>query len=329
MKIFSIGLLFGVITCCSSYANDIYSGTLVDAHSQKGRLISVERLSDVINQTDVDYTLLSFRLNPTEVKDELLEIKKSTSGKVRYLIPTKLGGFTKANSPVDRVIRTITDLQKESLSDKLDHVGFGEIILQHAPHNHRRLQYEGINLNFDTERIKRAINIVLEDKKPVIIHMELNDYEADSKKILDQLILISNANPSAHFLLIHMAQIEFSEAKYIIENTKNIHFMTSHADNEASLQAKGAIGQQGWINLFYENNKLQEKWLDLMNENPKRFVFALDNVWDHHWLQGYEERVAMWRGALASLKKESSVLIACENANEYFKLGIECLSERP
>jgi len=55
-----------------------------------------------------------------------------------------------------------------------------------------------------------------------------------------------------------------------------------------------------------------------MNENPKRFVIALDNVWDHHWLQGYEERVATWRGALASLKKESSVLIA---ANSGLRVG--------
>ena len=54
MKNFTIGLFFGVLTCGSSYAADIYNGTLVGAHSQKGKLISVEQLSAVINQTDVD-----------------------------------------------------------------------------------------------------------------------------------------------------------------------------------------------------------------------------------------------------------------------------------
>ena len=126
-----------------------------------------------------------------------------------------------------------------------------------------------------------------------------------------------------------MAQIEFSEAEFIIKNTKNIHFMTSHADNEKKVKMKEKKGQQGWINLFDKDNKLQKKWIDLMNENPKRFVFALDNVWDFQWLRGYKERVSMWREALASLEKQSSVLIACENANEYFKLGIECIRERP
>ena len=52
-------------------------------------------------------------------------------------------------------------------------------------------------------------------------------------------------------------------------------------------------------------------------------------MWDGQWLRGYKERVSMWREALASLEKQSSVLIACENANEYFKLGIECVRERP
>ena len=329
MKNFTIGLFFGVLTCGSSYAADIYNGTLVDAHSQKGKLISVEQLSTVINQTDVDYTLLSFRVNTKDIKRELLKIKKSTNGKVRYLIPTKKKGFTRVNSDVDKVIRTITDLQKESLRYKLGHVGFGEIIVQHAPHNHSKLKYEGINLDFDSERIKRAINIVLRENKPVILHVELNDYETDSKKILNQLVLLANANPSSHFLLMHMAQIEFSEAEFIIKNTKNIHFITSHADNEKQAKMKKKKGQQGWINLFDKDNKLQKKWIDLMNENPKRFIFALDNVWDSHWLRGYKERVSMWRKALASLEKQSSVLIACENANEYFQLGIECVKERP
>ena len=31
---------------------------------------------------------------------------------------------------------------------------------------------------------------------------------------------------------MHMAQIEFSEAEFIISKTNNIHFITSHADNE-------------------------------------------------------------------------------------------------
>ena len=57
-----------------------------------------------------------------------------------------------------------------------------------------------------------------------------------NQKILNQLFLLSNANPSSYFLLMHIAHIDFSEAEFIIKNTKNIHFMTSHADNEMKEQ---------------------------------------------------------------------------------------------
>ncbi|MDC0427788.1 hypothetical protein OAL77_03460, partial [Candidatus Pelagibacter sp.] len=108
------------------------------------------------------------------------------------------------------------------------------------------------------------------------------------------------------------------------------HFITSHADNEREeqMKRKPGRGQMGWINLFDKNNNFQKKWLDLMNKNPKRFVLALDNVWDRHWLRGYNNRINMWRKALASLNSDSALLIACENANTYFKIGIKCLKER-
>ena len=94
------------------------------------------------------------------------------------------------------------------------------------------------------------------------------------------------------------------------------------------MKRKPGRGQMGWINLFDKNNNFQKKWLDLMNKNPKRFVLALDNVWDRHWLRGYDNRIYMWRKALASLNSDSALLIACENANIYFKIGIKCLKER-
>jgi|TARA_B110000208_G_C11703413_1_gene406684 hypothetical protein len=328
MKNVSLGLLIAILICKPTYAADIYDGTLIDAHSQKGKLISVEQLSEKINKTDVDFTLLSFRLKPSKIKTELLEIKQLTGNKVRYLIPTKLFKFTQKTANSSKVVTRLRNLIKTTKQNDMDYVGFGEIIVQHAPHDHKRLKYDGINLDLNSKRISEAIDIVLKDNKPVILHVELNDYETDSKKILNQLVTLSNKNPNNNFLLMHMAQIEFSEAEFIIKNTKNIHFMTSHADNERRLQMKKKKGQQGWINLFDKDDKLQKKWIDLMNENPKRFVFALDNVWDYQWLRGYKKRVSMWRAALASLDKKSSILIACGNANEYFNLGIKCVSER-
>ena len=155
MKTLSLILLVLTISCGSSHAEEIYKGTLVDAHSQKGKLISVEEISAAINANGVNYTLLSFRISPSKIKEELLAINKLTDGKVRYLIPTKLGGFHLVNSSDDKAIETIKELHRASVSDNLNHVGFGEILVQHAPANHTKLKYEGMNLNLESQRIKK------------------------------------------------------------------------------------------------------------------------------------------------------------------------------
>ena len=314
----------------NTYADNIFNGTFIDAHSQAGPLITDEQVSSQINKNDVDLTLLSIRGKHKTVTQRYKNINKLTQNKTKYLIPTKLRGFTRKKQSIDFVIQGIEILKKQAIKNNINYAGFGEIIVQHAPHNHSKLKYEGINNDFNSKRILRAIDIVLKDNKPVILHLELNDYEQDSKKILSQLVKLGKKYPNDNFLLMHMAQIEFSEAEFIIKKTNNIHFITSHADNKAQKRMKKNKGksQQGWINLFDKNDNLQKKWLNLMNQNPKRFVLALDNVWDGHWLRGYGKQIYMWRKALASLNKDSAVQIACGNAKNYFQLNIKCLKDR-
>ena len=323
-------VVLGLLLSVKTYADTIYNGTFIDAHSQVGNLISNETVSKIINKNDVDLTLLSMRGKWKTATQRYKSIQGLTQNKTRYLIPTKLRGFTRKNRPADRAIKGIKDLKKQAIKNHINYLGFGEIIVQHAPHNHKKLKYEGINNDLNSKKIVRAIDIVLKDNKPVILHIELNDYEEDSKKILSQLIKLSKKYPNDNFLLMHMAQIEFTEAEFIINETNNIHFITSHADNKTQKRIKKNKGksQQGWINLFDKNDNFQKRWLNLMNQNPKRFVLALDNVWDGHWLSGYGEQINMWRKALASLKIDSAVQIACGNANTYFRLNIKCLKVR-
>jgi len=74
MKNSSSGFLFAMLICSSSYAADIFNGTLVDAHSQKGKLISSEEVSEHINKSDVDLTLLSFRGGHRKLPNTFLAI---------------------------------------------------------------------------------------------------------------------------------------------------------------------------------------------------------------------------------------------------------------
>ena len=323
-------IIFIIFFNGNAFPNEIYNGTFIDAHSQVGKLISNERVSRLINDNDVDITLLSIRGKFKTATQRYKSIQGLTLNKTRYLIPTKLKGFQRKNKSGDVAIKGIKILKKQAIKNNINYVGFGEIIVQHAPHNHKKLKYEGINNDLKTDRILKAMDIVMKDNKPVILHVELNDYEKDSRKVLDQLVELGKKYPNKIFLLMHMAQAEFSEAEFIINNTHNIHFITSHADNERQkrIKKKPGKGQVGWINLFDKKNNFKKKWFNLMNKNPKRFVLALDNVWDSHWLKGYGKRISIWRKALASLDKDSSILIACGNANNYFKLGIKCLKDR-
>ena len=329
MKNFTIGLLFGALTCGSSYAADIYNGTLVDAHSQKGKLISSEEVSDHINKSDVDLTLLSFRGGHRKLAKTFLAIDELTKNKVRFLLPTKLTGHSKG-APLPKVMKMLKRFQNKATEKEIEYIGFGEILVQHAPHDNKYLQWDGINYDLYNEGIAAIINFIIDDGKPVILHVELNDYEKDSKKILTQLIELSEKYPNTNFLLIHMGQVEFSEAVLILNKTNNIHFITSQADNEVENRIKRMTkvsSQTGFINLFERDDSIQQKWVDLMNAHPKRFVLAVDRVFAGSWLK-YKDKIHLWRKALAKLDKKSSALIACGNANEYFKLEIECVSER-
>ncbi|MDP6426191.1 MAG: hypothetical protein QF443_04300, partial [Dehalococcoidia bacterium] len=55
-------------------------------------------------------------------------------------------------------IKSIEDLKKQAIKNNINYVGFGEIIVQHAPHNHSKLKYE-VGLFFDYLNSKTAGDI--------------------------------------------------------------------------------------------------------------------------------------------------------------------------
>ena len=309
--------------------NSLYNGTMVDAHSQKGLDISSEKVSELINKSDVDFTLLSFRGGHRQLNKTFLTINKLTENKVRYLLPTKLSARVRG-APLPKVMRLLNRFKKGALKNSINYVGFGEILLQHSPHDNKYLKWNGVNYDLNDEGVSKVINFIINDSKPVILHVELNDYEEDSKKILRQLMELSNKYPKNNFLLIHMGQVEFSEAELIISKTNNINFITSLSDNETQnrieKQKKGH-SQTGFINLFEKDDSIQKKWIDLMNAHPKRFVLGLDRVFAGSWFT-YKQKISLWRKALADLDKTTAKFIACENAKSYFKLQIACLDNR-
>ena len=113
-KLFIIFVTFFIFNFYSVYADNIYNGTLIDAHSQVGPFITNEQVSKQINENDVDLTLLSIRGKYKTTTQRYKSIKRLTQNKTRYLIPTKLRGFTRKTQSVDLAIKGIEDLKKTS-----------------------------------------------------------------------------------------------------------------------------------------------------------------------------------------------------------------------
>jgi len=192
----------------------------------------------------------------------------------------------------------------------------------------------------------RYPRLVLGRKVPVILHLELNDSEGQSAKILEQLKDLLKRNPSGNFILIHMAQASVSEARDLIENHENIHFLTSTADAQTAVgkeinRRKGYIAQIGWINLFNDppkgapykgwfrdylsTMKWRAEWRTLIESYPDRFIFAMDNVYESHWKkQYYSSKLQLWREALSQLSEETARKVACANANRLWRLNVKC-----
>lgn len=313
-----------------------YRGTIIDAHGQLRCETDAVDIYTAIKKYDVAHTLLSAGgCNEASKLSELdLQVSKlveELKGRASFLI-----------SPKKRFSKNLF-LADERYFDKA--VGFAEIMVQHAAYKNAPVRTKGRNFDLQSRRIKKEISLVLGRKVPVMLHLELNDSEDQSAKILEQLKDLLKRKPNGNFILMHMAQASVSEARDLIENHKNIYFLTSVADTLAAVgteysRRKGYIVQFGWINLFndppkgapfkgwfrdyFPTMKWRAEWKALIESYPDRFIFAMDNVYANHWKKRYRFTLALWRKALSQLSEETARKVACANANRLWRLNVEC-----
>ncbi|MED5579341.1 MAG: hypothetical protein VX794_04850 [Nitrospinota bacterium] len=330
-----------------------WTGTIIDAHSQYGCKTDGEDILYAIRTFGVKKTLLSARggcskdETPIESQLRTLNLVKDLKKKADFFISSKLAGLGHPGEG-----NKITGLKWFVEADKLffkNSIGFGEIIVQHADHDHAALTREGLQSNLESSRIKKVISVMLKRKKPVILHLELNDSEKSSSTVLSQLRRLLKNYPQHNFVLIHMAQASAVEVMELVRNFPNIYFLTSHTNalNEVGkIKRKriGEVAQKGWINLFnvlqkgapyrgwfkeyFVTMRWKEKWKNLFVQFPDRFVFAMDNVFAKHWRKKrYQMVINIWRKAFSQLPKEVAVKVSCENANRLWNLKVTCLAK--
>jgi len=121
--------------------------------------------------------------------------------------------------------------------------------------------------------------------------------------------------PNHPFALINMGQLQPDEVSKLLYDHSNLHFITSHADPVTVSSSK-----QPWVNLF-DGYRFKKAWKRLFIGNPEKFIFAIDNVWAHHWGNIYNEKMEYWKKALSELPENVSHMIAHGNAERLWHLN--------
>jgi len=150
-----------------------------------------------------------------------------------------------------------------------------EILLVHAPKGKRAPE---VNVAVDTPQVREAMRHAMDKGWPVVLHYEfrwlMSAYGSDIRsKRMSELKSLLSQYPQYPFMLIHMAQLDVSDAADLLESHPNILFLTSHANTLAIEESR-----QPWTNMF-SGEELTPEWKALVLRHPERFVLALDNVW--------------------------------------------------
>ncbi len=278
-----------------------------------------------------------------ESQKRVLDLVDSLRPRAGFLVSAKLAGMSKAaDKAAEKGLASLHQAEGRYFARSS---GFAEIIVRHAPHYTRNLEFAGANFELGSHRIERAIALGLSRRVPVVLHVELNDNARASQRILRQLKALAAAHPKADFLLMHMGQASLAEAADLIAAHANIHFVISHADAlmVASLHSRrrsGEMAQTRSVNLFNDPPKLapyhgwlgeylgtmqwRPGWKALIEAHPERFVFALDRVFGRHWTKRGKNTLKIWRQALALLTPSTAAKLACANVKRLWRLGVIC-----
>jgi hypothetical protein len=304
-----------------------YEGALIDAHSQIDCAVGEKLVMDRVKGLNIRHVLISIRgcrgISSEGLEDRILGWAKRHPERISVLLASKVDGGGIEGQGDEAAGSMLRRARRGRF------VGLAEVLVHHAPNEHRMLSYPGLKIDLFTEPVPTAIALARNNGWPVILHLEFNDVgEKDAARAMVDLKKVLDQNRHLWFGLIHMAQLEPNEARMLIEAHENVFFLTSSADPiiiraTQSLMAAGGKAQTGWINMF-AGEDWKPDWRKLITDHPGRFVLAFDNVFPPHWERRYAQQVPMWRNFLGRLPPDVAKQVACENAVRLWKLGFSC-----
>jgi hypothetical protein len=280
---------------------------IIDAHSQFDENAPGARVIEYAARAGVTQVLLSARGRVTTA--QVLKLGSTHPACIVPSVRTKGRAFDE-NRPG---YYTLLDEQFKEPAFR----AMSEIILAHAPKGKRAPE---VNVAANAPQVKEAIQRAVAKGWPVVLHYEFRwlgsayGTGARAKRMAELKSLVSQ-HPQQVFALIHMAQLDASDAGQLLAAHPNLVFLSSHANTLAVNESR-----QPWTNMFADR-ELASEWKALVLRHSDRFVLALDNVWPEHWSEKYVQQVELWREALGKLPGEVAHAVAHSNAERLWKLA--------
>ena len=274
---------------------------IIDAHSQVDHLVDLERVIELMDEARVSRTILGRRGKLTA--GPLIALARRYPERITPAVRTKGGAYRK-NKP----------RYYENLDRQLGMAEFGamsEVIMWHAQKGDMAAE---VIVPPDDARVQAALAGSRKKGWPFVVHIEFAAAGRDYLDFMEKFEAMLRADPAHPFLLIHMGQLEASEAARLLRTHGNLHFITSHSNPVTVGRSK-----QPWVNMF-DGNALAPEWTALMVRYPDRFVLGFDNVWADHWGDYYLEQVTLWRQALEALPATVANAVAHGNAERLWRL---------
>ncbi len=281
---------------------------IIDAHSQ----FCPENIDQVVPLMDlggVACTILSAGVTSSSgvVKpEELISLSLNNPGRIIPAVKTK-----------GRAYNDNSETYYEQLKYQVETGKYGamaEVLMYHAQKGVQTRKVPEIIVYPDDIRVSTALEYALDNKWPFVVHIEFAAAGNRRDKFMVKLEDLLVKHPQHPFALIHMGQLDHSEARRLIETHQNINFITSHSSPITVSKSR-----QPWTNLF-DGNSLSDDWKQLFIDYPGRFIMGFDMVWYWDWDEIYLPQIKLWREAMAELPFEVAHALAHGNSERLWHI---------
>jgi Tat protein secretion system quality control protein TatD with DNase activity len=319
-------LLFAWMTwgTFSAFAEDRYTGPIIDAHGHLGASFRVENTISALDTNNVSKQIIMARYYPGPAgsadrpgSDELaLEMAQKYPGRFFPLVGMQRPELTDSHrwSKPDKVVETILQQAEEKLAT--GHFwGIGEVIVKHYAYSSgRHAEQENPIYSPFMQRLSR---LAAQFDVPIILHME------GAPQLVEDLARLLRENPGVRYVWAH--NCGRSRAPVIRA------MLGTHPNLFCDLAGMTNVGETsygiGWPRME-EFNSLMEadgKFLPEMREIyesfPDRFMLGMDVAHAPGMnLRNYSRRVARFRELLGQLSGATAKNFAELNALRIFKL---------